>query len=90
MKLKKIEKKIFFFIKKLTEYPLVQLNDYVIDSDSKCKIPKIVYQTWENRFFGKTHFKELIKFRNLNQNYSFLLFDKQKRDSYMQEHWGEQ
>jgi len=88
LKLKKIEKKISYFLKRLTEYPLVQLNDYLIVSNSKCKIPKIVYQTWENRFFGKTHYKELIKFRNLNKNYSFLLFDKLKRDSYMQEHWG--
>ena len=78
MKLKYIEKKISYFLKRLTEYPLVQLNDLIVDNEYKCKIPKIVYQTWENRFFGKTHYKELIKFRNLNKNYSFLLYDKNK------------
>ena len=31
MKLKKIEKRISFFLKRITEYPLVQLNDLVID-----------------------------------------------------------
>jgi len=87
--LKKIERKISYLLKRLTEYPLQPLNDKLNNSDTSIyTIPKNVYQTWENNLFGKTHFKELVNFRNLNSNYNFFIFDKDKRDQYMEQHWS--
>lgn len=75
MVLKKIERKISYLLKRITEYPLQPLNDKLNNSDTSIyTIPKNVYQTWENNLFGKTHFKELVKFRNLNSNYNFFIF----------------
>ena len=76
---KKIERKIDFYIKKLTEYPLIELNDQIRENNPNFNIPSVVYQTWETNLFGKTHFKEIIKFRNINQDLSFILFDKKKK-----------
>ena len=85
---KKIERKIDFYIKKLTEYPLIELNDQIRENNPNFNIPSVVYQTWETNLFGKTHFKEIIKFRNINQDLSFILFDKKKRDTYMLKNWS--
>jgi len=88
MLLKKIERKISFFFKRITEYPLQNLGDKINNEDANnFIIPKNIYQTWENNSFGKTHFKQLIKFRNLNSSYNFFIFDKSKRDQYMKEYW---
>ncbi|MBS0543622.1 MAG: hypothetical protein JSR40_07780, partial [Proteobacteria bacterium] len=38
-------------------------------------IPTTVYQTWEDRYFGKTHARELEKFRDINPELSFVIFD---------------
>ena len=78
------------FKKKLrtfTEYPLQKIEDRVVNLNSNYKIPNNVYQTWETRFLGKTHAKSLEKFRNLNPDLSFYLFDKEKRDKYMKSNW---
>jgi len=88
MMLKKIEKKLDLFLKKITEYPLVELNDKIVKNESKHQIPPVVYQTWEDKFFGKTHIKEILKFRSINHDLSFILYDKEKRDSYMRENWS--
>lgn len=88
MILKKIEKKLDFLIKKITEYPLVELIDQFGKSEDEFVIPPIVYQTWEDNFFGKTHFKEIQKFRALNKDLSFILYNKEKRDSYMKDNWS--
>lgn len=52
-------------------------------------IPTTVYQTWEDRYFGKTHARELEKFRDINPELSFVIFDQQQLGAYMAEHWGE-
>ena len=78
-----IKKKIRLF----TEYPLVKIEDQLVDNNSNNKIPNKVYQTWESRFLGKTHAKSVKKFRNLNPDLSFYLFDKDKRDGYMKSNW---
>jgi mannosyltransferase OCH1-like enzyme len=51
-------------------------------------IPPNVYQTWVNRQFGKTLFSNIIKFRKLNPDLNFYLFDNQKIEAYMEEFWG--
>ena len=51
--LKKIEKFFDYYIKRITEYPLKELEDQVSDGMTDQVIPPYVYQTWENKFFGK-------------------------------------
>ena len=75
-------------IRKITEYPLIEIEDQLAIRPPKQKIPPIVYQTWENNFFGKTHFKQIQKFRNINNNLTFKLYDKKLRDEYMNERWS--
>ena len=87
-KLKKIEKFFDYYIKRLTEYPLQKLDDQIVNSQLDQKIPPFVYQTWENDFFGKTHYREILRFRNINKNLSFILFNKELRDNYMNEFWS--
>ena len=89
MKLKKIEKFFDFYIKKFFEYPLQRLDDQISKIQDDYLIPPIVYQTWENNLFGKTHYKQILKFRKNNQDLTFLLFDKKKRDKYMIERWSD-
>ncbi len=86
-KLKKIEKFFDFYIKRITEYPLQKLDNQISYENLDQIIPPVVYQTWENDLFGKTHFKEIIKFRKINSQLSFILYDKKKRDDYMNHYW---
>ena len=74
--LNQLKKKLRTF----TEYPLQKIEDRIVNQNSDNKIPNNVYQTWETRFLGKTHTKSLEKFRNLNPDLSFYLFDKEKRE----------
>ena len=74
-------------IRSFTEYPLVRLEDRIKKYSIKQRIPTNVYQTWENNLFGKTHSKSINKFRDLNPDLSFYLYDKNKRDDYMRENW---
>lgn len=48
-----------------------------------------VYQAWVNRQFAKTLYKHIIRFRILNPDFNFYLFDAQKIDTYMEEFWGD-
>jgi mannosyltransferase OCH1-like enzyme len=57
-------------------------------SAGNCLIPNSVYQTWETNTLGRTHLKGLEKFRQLNPDYSFELFDNEKMSSYMKEFYG--
>jgi len=83
---------LFFNLKKsirrFSEYPLVELNDKKVPIDNSALIPNCVYQTWETNYFGKSHAKSIIKFRELNPDLSFFLYNKEKRDQYMQNNWG--
>jgi mannosyltransferase OCH1-like enzyme len=89
MKLKKIERFFDFYIKKFFEYPLQRLDDQISKLQDNYLIPPFVYQTWENNLFGKTHYKQIVKFRKNNHDLTFLLFDKKKRDDYMIERWSD-
>ena len=87
MNTKNFEKRISYFIKRITEYPLKELDDSKTLDNVNNSIPNNVYQTWENKFFGKNHFKEIQKFRNINKNLNFFIYDKKKRDDYMRDNW---
>ena len=78
------------FARKFTEFPLVEIKDKIINHKSTNKIPQNVYQTWETRLLGKTHAKSIQEFREKNPTFSFYLYDKEKRDSYMESSWGKE
>lgn len=74
----------------IIDSPPVELGDRPVAIDREpWQIPKQVFQTWETRRFGKTHWAELLRFRDINPEMSFYLFDKDMRDSYMQEKWSD-
>ena len=87
-----MENKIFTYLKKslrrFTEYPLVEINDQDAINPPNQIISPVVYQTWINNKFGQTHSKQIIKFRNLNKNLSFKIFDDLQIDKYMELNWG--
>lgn len=71
------------------ELPLRELADQPATVASPAsKIPPIIIQTWEDRLFGKSHLKEMAKFRALNPEFSFELWDQAQRLDYLQQHWG--
>ena len=67
---------------------MVELEDRVVELNKINKIPNQLFQTWETKFVGKTHFKSLQDFRKLNPNISFYIYDKKRRDAYMEEFWN--
>lgn len=71
-----------------TEFPLQKVPDRAATKDVVQRIPPAVYQTWVNDEVGKTHAREIAKFRDLNPELSFTLFTHPQRDAYMREHWG--
>jgi mannosyltransferase OCH1-like enzyme len=53
------------------------------------RIPPFVYQTWKTNSFGRSHFRQLQRFRQLNPELSFVLFDDAEMSDYMQQHWAQ-
>ena len=74
---------------RLREYPLRRITNYTAPLDATWKIPGICYQTWVDDKFGKSHASEIRKFRNLNPDISWLLFDENKLNDYMLKFWGQ-
>jgi mannosyltransferase OCH1-like enzyme len=73
----------------LLEKPYQILEDQTATKPfNHANIPPNVYQTWVNRQFGKTLFKNISQFRRLNPDLNFHLFDNQKIEAYMEEFWG--
>ena len=82
--------KIKYKIRKITEYPLVEIQDQIAIRPPKQKISPVVYQTWIDNKFGKTHAKSILKFRELNKNLSFRIYSNQMMEDYMEKNWGKQ
>ena len=74
MSSKNIASSIKFAIREITEKPLRQLEDQTNINIKDQKISPIVYQTWSDKYFGRTHFNSLKKFRSLNPDLSFKIF----------------
>jgi mannosyltransferase OCH1-like enzyme len=71
------------------ELPLAELQDTPAKIQiSGARIPPIVYQTWEDRFFGKSHRAEILRFRELNPEHEFILFNREQRLEYIKQSWG--
>jgi mannosyltransferase OCH1-like enzyme len=85
-------KKMFRAVKKqklkLTEMPFQILESRTaLAQGREQKIPKNVYQTFKFNSFGKTHFEQISRFRELNQDLNFIFFDEDAQDSWMENNW---
>lgn len=87
MTLKNIANSIKYTLREITEKPLIYLEDQIVTKKIDQKITPIVYQTWLEKYFGKTHFKSLKKFRSLNPDLSFKIFTDQDMEDYMKNNW---
>jgi mannosyltransferase OCH1-like enzyme len=88
---KKTKRKLMQLYVNVTELPMREIEKKVarkIEIQNR-EIPAVVYQTWINNLFGKTHAANIRKFRDLNPDMEFNLFDTQDLDSYMKKSWGE-
>ncbi len=85
--------KVLFCKKKddIFEFPLRTMEDRVVQKNSGDNfiIPPVVYQTWVNRQFGRSHILGLEKFRSINKDLSFYIFDNDMLNDYMKIHWGD-
>ena len=84
----KIADKIKYNIRRISEYPLLTLDDQKALRPPNQKITPIVYQTWVDNKFGKTHKRSLLNFRNINKNLSFKIFTNPMMEEYMLQKWG--
>ena len=75
-------------LRKITEYPLVEVFDQLAVKPPKQKISPIVHQTWIDNKFGRTHAKSIKSFRKLNQNLSFKIYTDQDIKDYMKTCWS--
>jgi mannosyltransferase OCH1-like enzyme len=88
--LNNIKAKIKSFLTYQTEYPLVQLaprKAVMVLADSHL-IPPTVIQLWAAKSFGKTHSTAIEEFRSINTDISFLLFDDNESNAYIENNWG--
>jgi mannosyltransferase OCH1-like enzyme len=65
----------------------MELRDQISLGEDLGKIPSVVYQTWETKKFGRTHYISNRLFRNRNRSFTFKLFDATERDSYIRHRW---
>jgi len=70
------------------DYPAIELKDSIGSKDYLGKIPANVFQTWETRLLTRRLHRSVSKFRELNPELSFKLFDAEARDAYMEENWS--
>ncbi len=95
-KLKEIKKNLKKIVKQklddIFEYPLVEIRDQrgqQAPSEDDFLIPPVGYQTCVDNRFGKTHAKEILRFRSLNSTLDFILFDDRKMNEYMEAVWSQ-
>ena len=70
------------------DYPFVRLGDQEAAMAIEQRIPPVLHQTWEEARFSYRHADGLRRFRAVNPDLSFRLFDRERRDRYMTERWG--
>lgn len=95
MKIKKfIRFNIYYYIK---YFPLKLIARFIFryelnNSKSKIvykqKISTTVYQTWVSNKFSKNHYYELLKFRKINPQLSFKLYNDKQMDIYIKNNWS--
>lgn len=85
--LKRLVKRLYSLI----FFPLESQPKYVPNYeyyDLEKEIPNVVYQTWVSRFIPRKLANSIIKFRSINKDHSFFIFDDTERDQYMKNKWS--
>ena len=77
------------FIKFLESPPCELGNKAATTRFTNSLIPPYLYQTWDDKFFGKSHHKEILKFREINPDLNFIIFDSKELLEYMETFWGD-
>ncbi len=70
------------------EYIYKSIHNQKVDIYSNKQLPNIVYQTWVNNSLPWRMAKSIKIFREINKDFSFILYDHNERDKYMLESWG--
>jgi mannosyltransferase OCH1-like enzyme len=73
------------FKKKIFRYSLKNLKAKI---KIKQNINTIVHQTWVENKFNKKHYLELLKFRKINPELSFKLYNNKQMDNYIKNNWS--
>ena len=85
--LKRLKNLIKIFLERF-ECIYKEIPNQIVELKSKNQIPNVVYQTWINKCLPWRMCIEIEKFRHLNKDYSFILFDNSDRDKYMRNYLG--
>ena len=72
---------------RISEFPLRKISNSYSFSKETYKIPAVCYQTWVDNRFGRNHRKEIRKFRALNPDIDWVLFNERDLEDYMRENW---
>lgn len=70
------------------DHPIIKVGNKQKSQLTTQEIPTIVFQTWTDSLFGIRHAKEINKFRNLNPELDFVIYNDQDCDKYMNEAWS--
>lgn len=87
--LSKVRMELRKFLIKWSEFPLEEIEKHVPYRvvARKSMIPRVVYQTWVDNKFGKTHALGIKRFRQLNPDLEFYLYDESDLNSYMYDNY---
>ena len=75
--------------KKRSGHFLVEVGDRDAKILVQQKIPPVVYQTTRAKALDHEHHLEIERFRDMNPELSFKVFDEDETDLYMKERWGD-
>ena len=81
-------KKINFFEQLNRDIKIKLYHNNISKIRYKQKINPIVYQTWISKKFNHSHYLELLKFRRINPELSFKLFNDVEMNAYMKKRWS--
>ena len=81
--------KIRSFVVRRSEYPLQTVgNQPAMETGLNQAIPPLVVQTWVADAFGRSHAREIRRFRALNPNLRYSLFNDADTDAYVASVWA--
>ncbi len=76
----------FIIIPQIDKKPIYIKNQFAKKLNQE--IPNTIYQTWVSKYLPRKLAINVKKFRSINKDYSFIIFDDNERDDYMKEKWS--
>jgi len=88
VKLNSIKKIIKNYVEKIQDYPCNYICDVNLPNDnSKENITNVLFTTVPSLLVGKRSYKNWMEFSRKNANWSFLYFDDERINRYLEEKW---